>query len=223
MGQKAVCLLSGGLDSATVLYEARHQGYEVFALTISYGQLHGREIESARALASGLKIEHRLLTCDLSWKGSALLDPRIPIPSGSESPPKDHIPSTYVPGRNSIFLALASSWAEAIGAEAVFIGANAVDYSGYPDCRPEYLEAMEKVFRIGTKAGIEGRAVRIIAPLVRMTKAEIIRRGQALKVPFEKTWSCYRGGKIPCGDCDSCLLRARGFREAGWKDPLVPA
>ncbi len=220
--KKAVCLFSGGLDSATALYVARSEGYELLALTIHYGQLHEREIHSAREIAAGLKIPHEIVAISLPWKGSALLDSSVPMPLRRPlEEMTQEIPSTYVPARNSIFLALASSWAETAKAEAVFIGANALDYSGYPDCRPEYLAAFEEMIRLGTKAGAEGRKIQIKAPLLRLSKKEIIQLGRRLGVPFEKTWSCYQGKGTPCGECDSCRLRAKGFEEAGLKDPLL--
>lgn len=220
--KKAVCLLSGGLDSTTTLYIALREGYEVTALTIHYGQLHEKEIESARVIASDLKIPQHMLSVPLPWGGSALLDSGIPIPVARDCfQMKAEIPATYVPARNSIFLSLAASLAEAQGAEAIFIGANALDYSGYPDCRPEYLRSFEEMLRRGTKAGIEGKMIRIEAPLIRLSKKVIIELAHALGVPFQKTWSCYQGWDIPCGQCDSCRLRAKGFREAGMEDPLI--
>ncbi len=222
MTQKAVCLLSGGLDSATALYVAKSLGYDVMALTIYYGQLHDKEILSAKEIARELEIEHRIISISLPWGGSALLDPEIPVPTGrNESEMSDGIPSTYVPARNSIFLTLAASYAEAVEAQAIFIGANALDYSGYPDCRPEYFKAVEAVLRLGTKAGLEGKGARIETPLLKLSKKEIIELGMGLGVHFEKTWSCYQGQELPCGECDSCLLRAKGFREAGVQDPLL--
>ncbi len=219
--KKAVCLFSGGLDSTTALYSARKQGYEVSALTLHYGQLHEREIEFARATAENLKLHHYLVPVSMPWGGSSLLDKKMIMPSGrAESEMEKSIPNTYVPARNSVFLALAVSCAEAEGAEAVFIGANALDYSGYPDCRPDFFSAFEKVIELGTKAGVEGRSIHIEAPLLKLSKKEIILLGRELGVPFGKTWSCYQGGITPCGQCDSCRLRAKGFREAGMEDPL---
>lgn len=222
MMKKAVCLLSGGLDSTTALYVARSQGYNVKALTVHYGQLHEKEILCAKEIAKHLQIEHKIISISLPWGGSALLDPQIPVPVGrEESEISQGIPSTYVPARNSIFLTLAASYAEASEAEAIFIGANALDYSGYPDCRPEYFEAFQEAIRLGTKVGLEGKAIRIETPLLNLSKKEIVKLGLKLKVPFEKTWSCYQGREFPCEQCDSCLLRAKGFREAGIQDPLV--
>lgn len=219
---KAVVLLSGGLDSATTLYAARSEGYCPYALTIRYGQRHRQEMDCARWIAAHLEVELRELSIELPWKGSALLDHGVRLPQKrSAEEMASGIPATYVPARNTIFLSFALSWAEVLGAQTVFIGANALDYSGYPDCRPEYFETMEELFKKGTKAGVEGRAIRIAAPLLRKTKAEIIQWGHVLGVPFEHTWSCYEGGSAPCGVCDSCLLREKGFREAELADPLM--
>ena len=219
---KAVCLLSGGLDSATALYCARRDGFEPVALTVHYGQLHEKEIACARQLAQGLALEHHVISISLPWKGSALLDRSIPLPQGrAESEMAKEIPVTYVPARNSIFLSLAASLAETKKAAAIFFGANIQDYSGYPDCRPEFLEAFSEVISRGTKAGAEGFRIKIIAPLLKMSKKEIVILGRSLGVPFEQTWSCYRGAESPCSECDSCILRAKGFREAGLEDPLT--
>jgi len=220
--KKAICLLSGGLDSTTALFVACQRGYRVTCLTVSYGQIHEREIKSARQIAAGLRLKHYLIPIVLPWGGSALLDPSIPIPLGrEESEMKAEIPSTYVSARNSIFLSFAASCAEAEGAEGIFIGANALDYSGYPDCRPEYFDAFQEMLRRGTRAGVEGLSLRIEAPLLRMTKKEIVILGQRLGVPFKKTWSCYQGEAMPCRECDACRLRAKGFQEAGFEDPLI--
>jgi len=219
---KAVVLLSGGLDSATALYVARRDGREAICLSIHYGQLHERELDSARKIASSLALEHWIIPLSLPWGGSALTDSAIAIPKGrSEGEIAREIPVTYVPARNSIFLSLAASLAETQGAQAIYMGANALDYSGYPDCRPAFLEAFEELISRGTKVGVEGQRVRIVAPLLRLSKAEIVRLGQELGVPFEWTWSCYEGGRFPCAQCDSCILRAKGFREAGIEDPLL--
>ena len=218
----AVSLLSGGLDSTTALYVAIQEGFTPFALTIDYGQLHRRELESAERIAKNLRIEHQTISVRLPWGGSALLDPEIPIPqnrSGDEI--SKEIPVTYVPARNTIFLSLAASFAEVRGAETIFIGANALDYSGYPDCRPEYFSSFESMLKRGTKCGVEGKSIKIKAPLIALRKAEIIRRAGALGVPLEWTWSCYKGGAFPCGVCDSCFLREKGFKEAGISDPLL--
>ncbi|MBI3318863.1 MAG: 7-cyano-7-deazaguanine synthase QueC [Candidatus Omnitrophica bacterium] len=220
--KRAVVLLSGGLDSATTLYEARSQGYRCHCLIIDYGQRHRREVESAKRIAQAAGSAARVIRIWLPWGGSALTDRSIRVPVGrSLKKIGKGIPATYVPARNTVFLSYAASWAEAIGASAIFIGANAIDFSDYPDCRPNYYGAFRKVIRLGTKAGVEGREIRIATPLIRMTKAKIIRRGRKLKVPYELTWSCYAGAKRPCGRCDSCLLRAKGFREAGLRDPAL--
>ncbi len=220
--KKAVCLFSGGLDSSTVLYLARTENERVIALSVRYGQLHAKEIDCARLMAKDLGLEHHTISISLPWGASALLDPDIAMPFGrGESEMQREIPPTYVPARNSIFLSLAASCAEATGCDSIYVGANALDYSGYPDCRPDYFDSFNQFIRLGTKAGREGKAIRVKAPLLKMSKGEIVALGARLKVPFEKTWSCYQGKEIPCGQCDSCLLRAKGFREAGIKDPLT--
>jgi 7-cyano-7-deazaguanine synthase len=221
---RAIVLLSGGLDSATTMLIAREQGFEVFALSFDYGQRHRVELEKARELAAryGAR-EHRVIKLDFpAGAASALTDVSKAIPRNSLG--NEAIPVTYVPARNTLFLAHAVAWGEAIEAGDIFIGANALDYSGYPDCRPEYLEAFEKTANLGTKAGVEGRlAFRIHAPLLAMTKAAIVARGAALGLDFRLTSSCYDPSPDgrPCGECDACLLRARGFRETGVSDPLL--
>jgi 7-cyano-7-deazaguanine synthase len=218
--RKAVVLLSGGLDSSTTLYEAKRQGYRCMALVFDYGQRHRREVQSALAVARSARCPIRVIRIRLPWGGSALTDRTMPIPSDRSLMEIGRgIPPTYVPARNTILLGYAVSCAEAIGADAVFIGANALDMSGYPDCRPAYYQAFQKLIRLGTKAGAEGRPIRIVTPLLKKTKAQIVRHAVRLGVPLEKTWSCYRGGVRPCGRCDSCLLRAKGFAQAGLKDP----
>ena len=219
--KKAICLLSGGLDSTVSLYVARSEGYSPVALSIDYGQRHSREISAARALTQLLAIPHFFSTLNMPWQGSALLDRKIKLPKNrDEKTMSEEIPVTYVPGRNSVFLSLAVSCVEAEKAEAIFIGANVLDYSGYPDCRPQYLDAVGAAMWSGTKAGVEGRKIEVKAPLIKLTKKEIVVLGKKLGVPFEKTWSCYAGDDKPCGACDSCILRAKGFREAGIPDPL---
>lgn len=213
-------MFSGGLDSTTVLYHALSKGYEAHCLVFTYGQRHARETRTALATARRLGCSCDVLKINLPWGGSALLDRSVRVPEHGRVDPRK-IPVTYVPGRNTIFLSFALSCAEAVGAGTIFIGANAVDYSGYPDCRPSYFEAFAKMAALGTKAGVEGENIRIVAPLLRKTKAGIVRLGQKLGVPFEKTWSCYKGGRRPCGKCDSCVLRAKGFAEAGVVDPAV--
>ena len=213
---KAIVLLSGGLDSATTLYDAKAKGYAVYALVFDYGQRHRRELKSAMAIARKAGVPVKIVKISLPWKGSALLDKTIKVPRLMQK----KIPSTYVPARNIIFVSFAASYAEAIGARAIFIGANAIDYSGYPDCRPEFFSAFQKALDKGLKTGVEKKGIRILTPLVKMTKAEIILLGTSLGVPYRMTWSCYEGGKRPCGLCDSCRLRAKGFQEAGLKDPI---
>jgi len=221
-------LLSGGLDSATTLAIARSQGYEIYALSFAYGQRHSRELDSANHVAAALGVKNRLvLTLDLRAIGGSALTGDLAVPkSRTAGEIAVGIPVTYVPARNTIFLAHALAWAEVLGAEDVFFGANVVDYSGYPDCRPEYLQAFERLADLATKAGVEGKSrFRIHAPLIRMTKAEIIRTGHALGVDFSLTWSCYEStaNGRPCGLCDSCTLRKKGFAEAGLTDPLCYA
>ncbi len=224
----AVVLLSGGLDSATTLAIARSQGYEASALSFAYGQRHSRELDSASRVAAALGAKNRLvLTLDLRAIGGSALTGDLAVPkSRTAGEIGVGIPVTYVPARNTIFLAHALAWAEILGAEDVFIGANVMDYSGYPDCRPEYLQAFERLADLATKAGVEGKSrFRIHAPLIRMTKAEIIRTGHALGVDFSLTWSCYEptADGRPCGLCDSCTLRKKGFAESGHTDPLCYA
>ncbi|MDD5561961.1 MAG: 7-cyano-7-deazaguanine synthase QueC [Candidatus Omnitrophica bacterium] len=210
--KRAVVLLSGGLDSATVLYLARAKGYTCSCLIFDYGQLHKKEVLRARRIAEEAGCAYKILKISLPWKGSALLDRKIKIPEKIGRA----IPATYVPSRNIIFLSFAASFAEAIGAHAIFIGAHAQDYSGYPDCRPEFITAFGRAIKTGTCAGPN-----ILAPLLGKNKSQIILMGHKLGVPFELTWSCYRGAKTPCLKCDSCRYRAKGFKEAGIVDPLI--
>lgn len=220
--KKAICLLSGGLDSTTALYWARREGYEVYALTVQYGQLHKKEVRHAAEIVRPLGIEHHVIEFTMPWGGSSLIDASTPIPQKrDESRMQTEIPSTYVPARNTIFLSLAVSYAEAAGAKTILIGANAIDYSGYPDCRPEYLQSFEKAVRLGTRAGVDGNEIKVLAPLLYLSKKEIVLLAKSLDVPFEKTWSCYEGGEVPCGTCDACRLRAKGFEEAGFCDPAM--
>lgn len=219
---KAVVLLSGGLDSYTAGAIAREAGFDLYALTVNYGQRHGQEILASRRVAEALGAKaHRELAVDLAaLGGSALLgDGEVP----KNGPDPNTIPATYVPARNTVMLSLALAWAEVLGAFDIFIGVNALDYSGYPDCRPEYIEAFERMAVLATKAGVEGARFRIQAPLIAMTKADIIRKGVSLGLDYSLTHSCY--DPLPngasCGRCDSCVLRARGFKEAGIPDPLV--
>ncbi len=217
--RKAVVLLSGGLDSATTLAIAKQGGYICHALSLAYGQRHSAELAAAMRVAEVLgAAEHKTLALDLSViGGSALTDARIAVPKQ----PSAGIPSTYVPARNMVFLALALGWAEVLGAQDIFIGVNAVDYSGYPDCRPEFIRAFERLANIATKAGLEGRPFRIHAPLQQLSKAEIIRRGLSLGVDYSLTVSCYSADSRgrACGVCDSCRFRKLGFLEAGIPDP----
>jgi 7-cyano-7-deazaguanine synthase len=220
---KAVVLLSGGLDSYTAAAIARSQGFDLYALTARYGQRHVRELEAARGVARALgAVRHVELEVDLSGFGGSALTTAVTVPKDR---PLDaaEIPATYVPARNTVLLALALSWAEAIGARDIFIGVNALDYSGYPDCRPEYIQAFEQLAMLATKAGVEGSRFRIQAPLMQMPKAAIIRRGLELGLDYGLTHSCYDPtpeGR-PCERCDSCRLRAKGFEEAGVPDPLL--
>lgn len=215
----AVILLSGGLDSATVLAMARAQGFACHALSVDYGQRHRAELDAARRVASaGGAVEHRIIKLDLTgWGGSALTDTRVDVPTA----PTEGIPVTYVPARNTIFLSLALAWAETLGAEDIFAGMNAVDYSGYPDCRPEYVAAFQTMARLATKAGVEGQGITLHAPIMQMSKADIVREGTRLGVDYAMTVSCYRAdddGRA-CGVCDSCRLRQEGFAAAGMGDP----
>jgi 7-cyano-7-deazaguanine synthase len=221
----AVVLLSGGLDSATVAAIAIREGFEVNALSFLYGQRHSWEIEAARQVAQSMGIaDHRMAHIDLRVFGGSALTADIDVPKGRSSDEMEHsIPVTYVPARNTIFLSYALAWAEVLGANDVFIGVNALDYSGYPDCRPEYIRAFEAMANLATKAAVEGRQkLTIHTPLIDLTKAEIIRKGLELGVDYGLTSSCYDPGASgqPCGQCDSCILRQKGFREAGATDPL---
>jgi 7-cyano-7-deazaguanine synthase len=221
---KAVCLLSGGLDSATCLAYARREGFECYALSFDYGQRHRIELEAAGRIANALgAADHRVAKIDLRVFGHSALTDEIEVPKGRDETAMGHgIPITYVPARNTIFLSFALAWAEVLEASDIYIGVNALDYSGYPDCRPEFIEAFERMSNLATKAGVEGRTrIRIRTPLIQLSKADIVRLGRELNVPFALTHSCYdpdsQGGA--CGACDSCLLRAKGFREAGVDDP----
>lgn len=216
---KAVILLSGGLDSATILALAREQGFDCYALSLAYGQRHGAELHAAQRVAAAIGvIEHKEIIIGLdAIGGSALTDAAIDIPSE----PVDGIPVTYVPARNTVFLSLALGWAEVLGARDIFIGVNAVDYSGYPDCRPDYIAAYETLANLATKAGVEGAHFKIHVPLIELGKADIIQLGERLKVDYQMTVSCYAAdpeGRA-CGLCEACRLRATGFHEAGIPDP----
>jgi 7-cyano-7-deazaguanine synthase len=223
MSRRAIVLLSGGLDSATCLLIARAEGFEVYALSFDYGQRHAIELERSRALAARYGVvDHRVVRIDFPGSGaSALTDRSIAVPRNRLG--RDAIPVTYVPARNTLFLAHAVAWGEVLGAADIYIGANALDYSGYPDCRPEFLEAFERMANLGTRAGVErSLAFRIQAPLLRSSKAEIVTEAVRLGLDFALTSSCYdpEPDGSPCGSCDACLLREKGFRDAGLTDPL---
>lgn len=223
--RKAVVLLSGGLDSSTTLAIARKQGFETYALSFRYGQRHDREILAAKKIATYFKVSrHVILDIDLrSFGGSALTD-NIPVPKQRELDAMSaDIPVTYVPARNTIFLSFALAWAEVLEAFDIFIGVNALDYSGYPDCRPQYIEAFRKMSNLATKAGVEGKRFNIHTPLINMTKSEIILKGHSLGVDFSLTTTCYDPSEngAACGACDACALRLKGFREAGMADPIL--
>ncbi|MHB8644839.1 MAG: 7-cyano-7-deazaguanine synthase QueC [Thermomicrobiales bacterium] len=222
--KKAVVLLSGGLDSTTTLAIAQHAGFAVYALTFRYGQRHAHEIEAARRIAATAKVaEHAIVAFDLHRFGGSALTDDIAVPKGrSVAEMGADIPVTYVPARNTIFLSFALAWAEVLGANDIFLGVNALDYSGYPDCRPEYIAAYEQMANLATKAGVEGtQRVSIHTPLIAMTKAEIIRAGIALGIDYGQTLTCYDPAPdgAACGQCDACLLRLKGFAEAGLPDP----
>lgn len=225
MEKKAIVLLSGGIDSATTLAIAKKQGYQIYAITFDYGQRHSIELKKAKKIAESFKInKHIVVEIDLRKFGRSALTDSIPVPKDrKEKDISQGIPATYVPARNTIFLSLALGWAETIKTENIFIGVNAIDYSGYPDCRPEYIKAFQKMASLATKAGVEGKIkIKIRTPLINMSKAEIIKKGKESGVDFSLTHSCYDplpSGK-PCGRCDSCLLRLNGFLKAHLKDPL---
>ncbi len=223
---KAVILLSGGLDSSTTAAIARSEGYTLYMLAFDYGQRHRRELDAAAAVARALgAVDHRVVRFDLRAFGGSALTDDIPVPHDRALDDMGHdIPVTYVPGRNLIFLSFATAYAEVVGADHIFLGVNFYDYSGYPDCRPAFIDAFAHTANLATKAGTQdGRQLHIHAPLITLTKADIVRRGLALGVPYELTWSCYEGGDAACGTCDSCLLRRKGFAEAGATDPIAYA
>jgi len=222
--RRAVVLLSGGLDSFTAAAMVRADGFEIYALSVRYGQVHAREMQAARDVARALGVtKHLELSVDLAAFGASALVGHGEIPKDRPLDREHEIPSTYVPARNTVFLSLALAWAEVVGAEVIVIGVNALDYSGYPDCRPEYLEAFERLASLATRTGVEGRPLMVLAPLLRLSKAEIIRQGVSLGLDYGMTHSCYDPAPsgTPCGRCDSCRLRARGFDEAGVPDPLL--
>lgn len=219
---KAVVLLSGGLDSTTALYLAKSEGHEVYAISFDYGQKHSRELESARRVAEKVGVvSHQVVSLNLSlWGGSSLTDEKMAIEDGDVD--RNDIPMTYVPARNMVFLSVAASMAEAVGAQHIYIGVSQVDYSGYVDCRKVFIDAMENAINLGTVMSAErGQKIEVHAPFINMTKADEIRLGEKLGVDFGLTWSCYRGGEKPCGTCDSCLLRAKAFKEAGVIDTSI--
>lgn len=227
--RRAVVLVSGGLDSATCLAIARAEGYDCYALSFDYGQRHAAELAAARRVAAALgAVEHRVMHIDLAaFGGSALTDTRIAVPEAATradagtAASASTIPVTYVPARNTVFLALALAWAEVRDARDIYIGVNAVDYSGYPDCRPAFVESFERLANVATRAGVEGARIRVRAPLIALSKAEIVRRGQALGVDYSLTVSCYQADEDgrACGRCDACRLRREGFAAAGVPDP----
>ncbi len=215
--KKAVVLLSGGLDSTTCMSIAAKEGYEIYPLSFDYGQKHQRELDAAKAVAQYYQVkEHRVIRLD-NVGGSALTDSSLQVPDYEG---EGEIPVTYVPARNILFLSYALGYGEVIGAEGIFIGISSVDYSGYPDCRPEFLQAFQKVADVGTKAGANGKVIEIMAPLMHLSKADTIRLASDNGAPLHLTTSCYRGGEKACGTCDSCTLRLKGFAEAGLKDPI---
>lgn len=218
---KAIVLLSGGLDSTTVLAQAIADNKEVVALSFRYGQRHDKELTSASNVAKFYNIKHVIVDMDLSMFRSALTDTNINIPEDrSKSDIGSDIPVTYVPARNVIMLSVATGLSESVDADKIYIGINAIDYSGYPDCRPEFLDSFEKMINVSTKAGVEGHHIKIICPIINCSKADIIRLGKKLGAPLHLTWSCYKGGDKACGKCDSCELRLKGFKEAGFKDEI---
>jgi 7-cyano-7-deazaguanine synthase len=222
---KAVCLLSGGLDSSTCLALARRDGYTCYALSFDYGQRHGVELQAAARVAAALgAARHITVPIDLRVFGGSALTADIEVPKSRDADEMAHgIPVTYVPARNTVFLSIALAWAEVLETSDIFIGVNAIDYSGYPDCRPEFIEAFERMANLATKAGVENRTrVRVHTPLIGMSKADIVRAAQELRLDFRLTHSCYDPGEAgrPCGQCDSCVLRKKGFAEAGLTDPL---
>ncbi|MFA5452576.1 MAG: 7-cyano-7-deazaguanine synthase QueC [Candidatus Methanomethylophilaceae archaeon] len=218
---KVIVLLSGGLDSTTTLAKALADGHQVTALSFSYGQKHSKELISAANVAKYYGVKHVIVNLDLSMFRSALTRQELDVPENrDENKMGADIPITYVPARNIIMLSVAAGLCESIDADRIYIGANSVDYSGYPDCRPEFFDIYEKMIAVGTKAGVEGRPIKIETPILRASKADIVCLGKKLKAPLHLTWSCYEGGEKACGKCDSCQLRLKGFHEAGFKDEI---
>ncbi|MDQ0874160.1 7-cyano-7-deazaguanine synthase [Paenibacillus sp. V4I3] len=226
--KRAVIILSGGLDSTTCMGLAKEAGYELYPISFDYGQRHKIEIENAKQVAEhyGVSGRHKIIKLDFlrDFGGSALTDDNIDVPNVvdglTEGSEESEIPVTYVPGRNLLFLSIATSYAEVTGSEAIYIGVNALDYSGYPDCRPEFIHKVEEVIALATKVGVEGKGITIETPLIDWTKARIVQEGLKIGVPYELTTSCYNGKAEACGVCDSCRLRLKGFEEAGSKDPI---
>lgn len=220
--KKAIILLSGGVDSATCAAIAKHEGYQLFAMSFSYGQRHSAELKAAKKVAAFFKVaEHKIVRIDLCTFGGSSLTSSLSVPKNRTSKCTQKIPSTYVPARNTIFLSYALAWAEVLGSTDIFIGVNAIDYSGYPDCRPGYIQAFQSMADLATKAGVEGRRIVIHTPLIKLTKAEIIKKGHTLGFDYGLTRSCYDPSPDgeACGECDSCLIRKKGFKEAGVDDP----
>ncbi len=217
---RAVSLLSGGLDSSTVLSYAISKGYEVIALSFDYGQRHRKELESAKKIADYYGVKHKIMKIDLRAIGGSALTDDIEVPDVTLGAIGKEIPVTYVPARNTILLSLGLGLAEVTDSSKIFIGANALDYSGYPDCRPEYFDSINKTFNLATKKTVEGGKIEVEAPLLRFSKADIVKLAHSLKTPLELTWSCYNGKERACGVCDSCKLRLKGFMEAGFEDPI---
>lgn len=223
--KRAVIILSGGLDSTTCMGLAKEAGYDLFPISFDYGQRHKIEIENAKQVAEhyGVAARHKIIKLDFlrDFGGSALTDDSIAVPNVTHAPETEEIPVTYVPGRNLLFLSIATSYAEVTGSSAIYIGVNALDYSGYPDCRPEFIHKVEEVIALATKVGVEGKGITIETPLINWTKAKIVEEGLKIGVPYELTTSCYNGKAEACGECDSCRLRLKGFEEAGSKDPIA--
>ncbi len=217
---KTVVLLSGGLDSTTTLAQALADGCEVTAISFNYGQRHTRELTSAQNICDFYDVDHVVINLDLSSFRSALTRRDIDVPMDREGELDARIPVTYVPVRNIVFLSIAAGLCESIDADRIYIGANAVDFSGYPDCTPAFFETFQEMLAKGTKAGVEGHPIRVVTPILHDTKADIVRRGKALGAPLQMTWSCYNGGERACGHCDSCRLRLQGFKEAGYVDEI---
>ncbi len=219
---KAVVLLSGGLDSGIAMYLAKSRGFDIYALSFNYGQRHAKELECAKALAEKIEVkEHKIVSLSLNgWKGSSLTDTSMEVQAGDTE--RTDIPDTYVPARNMVFLSVAASYAEAIKAQHIFIGVSQIDYSGYVDCRLDFISAMENAINMGTEMSVEqGKKITIHAPFAKMTKAEEVKLGFKMGVDFSLTWTCYNGDEKPCGVCDSCLLRAKAFEDAGYEDPVL--